>query len=121
MGAVYDGVPGAARLDGMGSAERWHVAADRYARFADRAELRRLRSVDAARDWADGDIDLVFIDGEHDYDSCKEDILAWIGHVRDGGVVPGTTTVGPCPASGAPCTRPCLRGRRLTWHLAVCG
>lgn len=32
---------------------------------------------------------LVFIDGEHTYDACREDIAAWKPHIRKGGILCG--------------------------------
>lgn len=35
------------------------------------------------------DLDLVFIDADHSYDSCYNDIAAWLPRVRPGGVIAG--------------------------------
>lgn len=32
-------------------------------------------------------VDLVFVDGDHSYDGCAEDIKAWLPHLRSGGVM----------------------------------
>lgn len=42
-----------------------------------------------ARRWDDEPLDLVFIDADHCYDAVKEDIQAWLPHVRDGGILCG--------------------------------
>ena len=34
-----------------------------------------------------GTIDFIFIDGDHSYDACKADIVAWTPFVKRGGVV----------------------------------
>ncbi len=34
-------------------------------------------------------LDLVFIDADHDYESCVNDIQGWMKHVRPGGVICG--------------------------------
>jgi predicted O-methyltransferase YrrM len=34
-----------------------------------------------------GTIDLIFIDGDHSYEACKADILAWAPYVKRGGVM----------------------------------
>jgi SAM-dependent methyltransferase len=49
----------------------------------------RKKSVDAAMDYADGSLDVVFIDACHDYDSVKEDIAAWFPKVKPDGIISG--------------------------------
>jgi predicted O-methyltransferase YrrM len=50
---------------------RWHVA----------------RSQDAGRQWRGPAVDLVFVDGDHSTQGCREDWDVWHGHVRRGGAV----------------------------------
>jgi predicted O-methyltransferase YrrM len=50
---------------------RWHIA----------------RSQDAGRAWAGPTVDLVFIDGDHSPEACREDWEVWHRHVRPGGLV----------------------------------
>ena len=46
-------------------------------------------SLAAARALADkrGTIDLIFIDGDHSYEACRDDIAAWSPFVKPGGVI----------------------------------
>lgn len=44
-------------------------------------------SVVIARDWKNGPIDLLFIDGDHSYEGCKRDIEAWFTHMKPHGVI----------------------------------
>lgn len=46
-------------------------------------------SVEAAKKVMDGSLDFVYIDADHSYKSCKEDLLAWFPKVRHGGIVAG--------------------------------
>jgi predicted O-methyltransferase YrrM len=50
---------------------RWHLA----------------RSQDVGRTWSGGSIDLVFIDGDHSPEGCREDWELWHPHVSPGGAV----------------------------------
>lgn len=86
---IYAGVPSAQRFDKMGSSEYYEMAASKYREFGERARLLRQESLEAARSWTFGLIDVVFIDAEHDFQSCLDDILAWSPLVRPGGFVAG--------------------------------
>lgn len=55
----------------------------------DRAQIRRMPSVEAAAAVPDGSLDFVFIDADHTYEGVRADIAAWAGKVRKGGVVAG--------------------------------
>lgn len=57
-------------------------------RFA-AAEVLRLPSVSAAMTYIPGELDLVFIDGDHSYEGVKADIEAWLPKVRRGGILAG--------------------------------
>jgi predicted O-methyltransferase YrrM len=45
------------------------------------------RSQDAGRRWRGPAVDLVFVDGDHSTQGCREDWDVWHGHVRPGGTV----------------------------------
>ena len=49
----------------------------------------RLPSVAAADFFQDGELDAVYIDVSHDYESVKADILAWGPKLRPGGILSG--------------------------------
>lgn len=53
--------------------------------YGARASWLRMTSVEAAAEIADGSLDFVFIDGEHTYTACLEDIYAWYPKLRAGG------------------------------------
>ena len=49
----------------------------------------RLPSVEAAEQFEDGSLDVVFIDAEHTYNALKADIAAWAPKVKKGGYLAG--------------------------------
>lgn len=57
--------------------------------FASRAEPVVSDSLAAAKQLAaiKGTVDFIFIDGDHSYEACKADILAWAPFVKRGGVI----------------------------------
>lgn len=56
--------------------------------FRERAVIIRRLSTQAAR-IVPKELDFVFIDASHDYESVREDIEAWRYHIRPGGVLAG--------------------------------
>ena len=44
--------------------------------------IKRTTSIDAAKDYPDGSVDMVFLDGDHAYSSVMEDIKAWLPKAR---------------------------------------
>ncbi len=53
------------------------------------AEVLRLPSVDAAELFAPGELDMVFIDGDHSYEGARADIGAWTPIIKPGGILAG--------------------------------
>lgn len=51
--------------------------------------VHELDSVDASKLYADGSLDFVFIDAEHDYANVRRDIDAWLPKVKPGGIISG--------------------------------
>jgi methyltransferase family protein len=51
----------------------------------DRADIRRMRSLEAANSFPDGHFDFVFIDADHSYEGCRNDIAAWKRKVKPEG------------------------------------
>ena len=69
----------------------FHACNDYLRRYAPsgRCCLQWGRSVDVAKGYEDESIDLVFIDGAHDYGNVSADIAAWLPKVKPGGIVSG--------------------------------
>lgn len=43
-------------------------------------------SLDAAQNWS-VPLDMLYIDGDHTYEGCTADIIAWEPHLKDGGII----------------------------------
>jgi hypothetical protein len=55
----------------------------------DRARIIRKRSVEAAGDVPDGSLDFVFVDADHSYEGCRDDIAAWLPKLKPDGLLCG--------------------------------
>ena len=49
----------------------------------------RKRSMEAVADFAINSVDLLFIDGDHSFESCYADLTSWYQKVRPGGIIVG--------------------------------
>ena len=89
------------------SVDMWAVSSiEDHARkilSSDRSILIKNSSIAAARDIPDGSLDFVYIDADHDYASCKEDIEAWFPKVRHGGLIAGHDYLNWTKDQGAGC------------------
>jgi predicted O-methyltransferase YrrM len=76
------------RNDNMGECER--DTFDEFRRntssFANIVEPLRGYSADVGSQFSD-EIDLLFVDGDHSYDGCLQDIRVWLPRVKGGGMV----------------------------------
>lgn len=54
-----------------------------------KSKLIRKASTDAAKDFEDKSVDLVFIDAIHLYQAVKDDIEAWLPKIKKGGIICG--------------------------------
>lgn len=75
--------------DGDAFSEAYHIAVRTIWPFRDRAHIIKADTVDAASQFADGSVDIVFIDADHSYEGCKRDIIAWKSKVKPGGLLCG--------------------------------
>jgi len=59
-------------------------------KLSETSKLIRKSSVEASREFADGSIDLIYIDGDHTYDSVINDLNAWWDKVnQEHGIISG--------------------------------
>jgi len=54
-----------------------------------RAKIHQMESLEAVKLFPDNYFDLVFIDADHSYEGCNEDIRAWLPKVKVGGYLCG--------------------------------
>lgn len=80
---IYE-IPDARPIDGLRSIFKHARGNELQLIHPIRATSRR-----AAQLFADGEIDLVFIDACHDYAAVAEDIATWLPKVRPGGIIAG--------------------------------
>ena len=52
-------------------------------------EIIKKYSMDAVKDFEDESLDFVFIDGNHEFQSCTNDIAEWSKKVKKGGLIMG--------------------------------
>ena len=53
------------------------------------AVLVRKFSLDAVKDFANGSLDYVYVDGNHNFQNCTNDIVEWSKKLRYGGILAG--------------------------------
>lgn len=53
------------------------------------AEIVKKYSQDALEDFLDGSLDFVYIDGDHSFQTCLDDINGWSNKVKTGGIIAG--------------------------------
>jgi hypothetical protein len=68
--------------------EMYKYTKERLSLFGDRNVLIRMTSTNAAFIVSET-LDFIFIDALHTYKNVMEDVVAWWGHVRDGGLICG--------------------------------
>ncbi len=69
-----------------GKRDTWKKFITNTQRFSTKITPLRGLSHDIGRYFSD-EIDLLFIDGDHSYDSCRDDTETWLPKVKKGGVV----------------------------------
>jgi hypothetical protein len=70
--------------------DRWYnEARQRLAKYGDRCAFHRMMSEEAVLKFADGQLDFVYIDAQHQYEAVRDDILRWAPKVKVGGYLAG--------------------------------
>ena len=66
----------------------YEIAKDILSKYPNCTIIRK-SSMDAVKDFEDGSLDFVYIDGDHRFRYIAEDIAEWIEKVRVGGIISG--------------------------------
>jgi hypothetical protein len=67
----------------------YQTARAKLARYGPRSRIVREGSPEASARFADGQLDFVFIDAQHQYEAVLADLRAWFPKVRPGGILSG--------------------------------
>jgi hypothetical protein len=67
----------------------YRAARHRLATYADRVQILRQTSLQAAKNVLDGSMDFVYLDANHSYEAVRDDLAAWWPKVRQGGIFAG--------------------------------
>jgi hypothetical protein len=90
--------------------------------FGERVTTLEMDTVEAAGRVPDGSLDFVFIDADHTYEGVRDDILAWRGKIRPGGVLCGHDYYGSWPGvikAVGELGLPVIRGGDVTWMVRM--
>jgi predicted O-methyltransferase YrrM len=68
---------------------RYEAVCRRLGQFAQRSEVLRKTSVEGAKQFADKSLDFIYIDANHSYQGCLEDLSVWWPKLKSGGVIAG--------------------------------
>ncbi len=85
-------VPGTNWYGRIGSQEKMDAMHQAVVmRFATRPEVEviRARSADAAPMFEDGTLDWVYVDGDHSYEGCRDDLVTYAPKLKPGGLLVG--------------------------------
>ena len=94
--------------DNKGSGEYFETQDNLYESFLNNIEpvkeyitpIRSL-SVQASQQFEDESVDFIYVDGAHDYDNVKKDLISWLPKLKIGGIIAGDNywLVGDFPGS----------------------
>lgn len=70
---------------------RYNQAKDNLSEYINSGRCSMVRdwSVDASKEFKDGELDFCYIDGDHTFEGVLLDLLAWVPKVKIGGIISG--------------------------------
>jgi len=69
--------------------EAYQTTKNLLEKYGDRSQIIKKTSAETAKDIADDSLDFIFIDGDHSYDACKQDLEIWYPKLKSGGIFSG--------------------------------
>lgn len=69
-----------------GQRDTWGEFCQNTLPFSDKIMTHRGKSIEIAKMFK-SKIDLLFVDGDHNYEMCKADMEAWLPHLKKGGIL----------------------------------
>jgi hypothetical protein len=87
--APQPGNPGPEGYEGWDHGEHERRARKRCAMFPGRADNNKASTSDAAHSVPDASLDFVFVDADHSYEGCREDIVTWLPKLKATGWITG--------------------------------
>lgn len=74
-------------LNGGLESERWEFGKTDFPLPTQEWEQIHEDSVTVGKEWDRGQVDMVFVDGDHSYDGAYGDISSWVPHIKNGGFI----------------------------------
>lgn len=85
-------------IDGTGNREEDYEEAKRVlGKYGERVLFMRTTSHEAAEQFEEGQLDFVYLDGDHSEESVRQDLTLWWPKLRPGGILAGHDIVCPGP------------------------
>ena len=69
--------------------ENYQYVLNRFKKYGKRCQIVRKTSLEAVSDFQDHFFDFIYIDANHSYEACKEDIELWWPKLKSGGLFAG--------------------------------
>jgi len=65
------------------------ITVKKLSKYKNRSRVLRTTSEEAVKQFKDGELDFVYIDAQHSYEACKEDLAFWWPKLKTGGIFSG--------------------------------
>jgi predicted O-methyltransferase YrrM len=69
--------------------KQYKVASNILEKYGNRSKILRMTSREASKLFKSESLDFIYVDADHSYESCKEDIELWWPKLKKGGIFSG--------------------------------